>query len=282
MADLTLTALIIKAGSGPARNALLLPGNTKRLVHSPFDAIRGASVEAHPESRECTPVPLPTEYELHLRFTDTFQNPSLQWLFGWKDCDIFIANEEEVEVYKKKISHVAFRIFFNQGGVAMLQNRSNQYGIMLTAGDTPKFLIKGGQQALNVYVPNVVQVDDLVFYITYPTFSSGQEKERRKIWDNFTKSCMVATPSLSRLELSSVASAKSPTSRIGLRGNYALGKVIGCGQSGRVREVTEIRSGQLYAMKEYSNTEESYRNSQEISILQQCNHVSNSSNDSIE
>jgi hypothetical protein len=284
--DLTQTALIIKGRDGPAEDVLRLDANEGRLVVSQPDVSGSGSVYIHPESRECTPAVHFTDPEIHLRFDGTMEDPSQGWRFGLfvgkreeEVCDVFLGIQKEIQRNKKKISHTHFRIFYNfESGILVLANGSVHGTTVLapSIGDNgKKILMKKGRQSLNPSEVTVVKVADLEFLLSYPTLSGVQKLQHEANWKEFVQKYKDTVPGLGQLALSSSASTRPPSHRIGQRGGYTFFEELGRGNYGIVKRVTAYHSGAEYAAKEFFKTKaaQDARNLAEIAMLQSLSHV---------
>ena len=245
------------------------------------DVSGSGTVYIHPESRECTPAVHFADPEIHLRFDGRIEDPSKGWIFGFEDgCDVFLGIKEKVRRNKKKISHRHFRIFYNfHSGILVLANESGLHGTTVLApsiGDNgKKILMKGGSQSLHSSEVTVVKVADLEFLLSYPTLNGLQKLQHEANWKEFVQKYKDVVPGLGQLVLSSSASTRPSSHRIGLRGGYTIFEELGRRNYGIVKRVAAYHNGAEYAAKEFfkKKAEQDARNLAEIAMLQSLSHV---------
>ncbi|KMU77082.1 serine/threonine-protein kinase MARK1 [Coccidioides immitis RMSCC 3703] len=206
------------------------------------------------------------------------KDPSQGWTFGInsaarKMCNVLLGVHDDVRHSGKKISAKHFRIYFNfESGILVLQNESQHGTTVQVRGEEghKTKLVGRARWSLDAAKVTEVTVDDLEFLLYHPTLSGVQKLQHQSNWRLFAEKYKTAIPGLGQLILSSAASTRPPSQRMGLRNGYTMFEGIGRGEFGIVRRAVQYHSGAIYAVKEFfrARDKQEAKNLSEIATLQ--------------
>lgn len=287
--DYSNTILIIKPVGPVASEVLQSKHNVNRLVSFHFaDGVSSVSQHTSSSSRECTPfVPRPSQIELHLKFDSPPHDPTRGFIFGTnvgtseeQGCDIVLLDSDK----KQSISGKHFAIDFNwDSGFARLNNIS-RYGTGMTAPsvkDGHQFLTNNRVQTqmLHPREQTRVHVGNVDFDISFPDRGAHQLQYQRN-WATFRAKCVPAVPNVGPLGIETRPEITEFQVRRESRKSgivYYLHDEIGKGEFGSVCKATEVRTGAVFAAKQFTARKPGWdiRAYLEIAISEKISHVDN-------
>ncbi|KAI0432722.1 kinase-like domain-containing protein [Xylaria sp. FL1042] len=194
-----------------------------------------------------TPAPEEAPLERFLRVTTDHEpkSTSVGFMFGSdKDvCDILVATEWQGGISKK---HFALQIEMPSGHGTLIFKSHTRHGTRVSSAEMPRKLVQT-QRAISENDRELsVFISGLKIQLLFPDHRA-HEAEWQQNWSEYCRRYSSQVPVLNHLTIKSASTVTS----IPWEGRYHLGAELGAGAFGTVRLVTDARTGQRYAAKQY-------------------------------